>query len=159
MPTSPSTAKVHSKDEPDTTELARFRQEWLAELHWRKAEGTVTGTGTAATSISAKSTQRSQSPISGAKEPIGRTIKENESALSGQAGASRRNLATHPALDEDGRIASSFQISKALELALSLYRRAVAHEQRSELDQALLLYRQAFRLVRGRVFAMVFNHT
>jgi F-box protein 9 len=163
MPTSPS-VKTYSKDEDDTAELARFRQEWLAELRLRKAElsGTVadtgTGTGTGTVPISVESTRQSQPPLLGTKEPIRQTLKENGSALAREAVPSRCIRATHPALNKDGRIASSFQISKALESALNLYRRAVLHEQRSELDQALLLYRQAFRLVCGRVFAMVFNH-
>jgi F-box protein 9 len=166
MPASPSTAKAvetASKEEDDTTELARFRQEWLAELQRRKAElsGTVTSTCTT-TALSAESTQQSQPPLSGTKDPTGHISKENESSLettsSREVVPSRRNLATHPALKEDGRMAPSFQTSKSLESALNIYRRAIAHEQRSELDQALLLYRQAFHLVCGRVFAMVFNH-
>ncbi|PPQ67877.1 hypothetical protein CVT25_010316 [Psilocybe cyanescens] len=38
------------------------------------------------------------------------------------------------------------QSSLTLERALKAYRQAVEHEQKSELDQALILYRQAFRL-------------
>jgi F-box protein 9 len=163
MPASPSTAKAveTSSKEDDTVELARFRQEWLAELHRRKTElsGTVTSTGT--TAISAQSTQQTQPPLSGTKDPTGQIFKENEPSLeatsSREVVPSRRNLATHPALN-DGRMAPSFQNSKTLESALNIYRRAVAHEQRGELDQAILLYRQAFHLVCGRVIAMVFNH-
>ena len=161
MPASPSTAKVvetSSKEEDDTAELARFRQEWLAELQKRKPElsGTVTSTGTTAISI-----RQSQPPLSDTKDPARQISKENESSL--EATSSRgvvpsRNLATHPALNEDGCMAPLSQTSKALESALNIYRRAVAHEQRGELDQAILLYRQAFRLVCGRVFAMVSNH-
>lgn len=165
MPTSPAAAKAvetTSKEDDDTVELARFRQEWLAELHRRKADlsGTVTSSGTKA--ISAESTQHPQPPLSGTKDPTGQISNENESSIeatsSREVVPSRRNLATHPALNEDGRMAHSFQTSKALESALNIYRRAVAHEQRSELDQAILLYRQAFQLVCGRVFAMVFSH-
>lgn len=159
MPTSPSAAKAvetYSKDD-DTVELARFRQEWLAELHRRKAESSGTMAGAGTTAISAESAQQPQPLHSGDKEPIGQSFKENKSPLSRGVVPSRRNLTTRPALNEDGRIAS-FQISKAMDSALNLYRQAVAHEQRSELDQALLLYRQAFRLVCSRVFAMVFNH-
>jgi F-box protein 9 len=158
MPASPSTAKAvetSSKEEDDTAELARFRQEWLAELHRRKAGVTSTGT------TSAESTQQSQPPLSGTKDS-GQIFKENKSSLeatsSREVVPSRLNLAKHPALNEDGRIPPSFQTSKVLESALKFYRRAVTHEQRRELDQALLLYRQAFHLVCGRVFAMVFNH-
>ena len=164
MPASPSTAKAleTSSKEDDTVELARFRQEWLAELHQRKTEhsGTVTSTGT--TGILAQSTQQSQPQLSGTKDPTGQIFKENEPSLEATSSRgvvpSRRNLATHPALNKDGRMAPSFQNSKTLESALNIYRRAVAHEQRSELDQAIFLYRQAFHLVCGRVIAMVFNH-
>jgi F-box protein 9 len=131
-----------SKDEDDTVELARFRQEWLAELQ-RKLSGTVTGTATSAST---------QLPT---KESIRYT---NESILeatySQEPIPSHRNLVIRPASKEDVRtVASSSLISKALKI----YRQAVAHEQRNELDQALLLYRQAFRLVCFRVFTMKFN--
>ena len=156
MPASPPIAKAvktPSKEENDTVELARFRQEWLAELHLRKAElpGTVT---TSRTAFPAESTQ--QPALSATKDPTGHIFKENESSpvatFSREVVPNRRNLATHPALNEDGRIAPSFQISKALESALNIYRRAIAHEQQGELDQAIRLYRQAFQLVCGRVF-------
>ena len=164
MPASPSTAKAvktASKEEYDTAELAIFRQEWLKELHRRKAElpGTVTtSTGTSrTTAISAGSTQQSQSPLSATKYLTGQISKENESSLEAtsfrEVVPKHRNLATHPALNKDGRIAPSFQIPKALESALNIYRQAVAHEQRGELDQAIHLYRQAFHLVCGCVFA------
>lgn len=166
MPASPSTAKAGettSKEECDTVELARFRREWLAELHRRKAELSGTVTSTSTTAISAGSTQQSQSTPAGTEDPTRRISKASGSSLevtsSREVVPTRRNLTTHPALNEDGRIAPSFQTSKALESALNIYRRAVAHEQRGELDQAILLYRQAFQLVCGRVFAMVFNHT
>lgn len=160
MPASPSTAKVvetTSKEEDDTAELARFRQEWLTELHRRKAElpGIVTSPGK--TAISAESTRQPQSPLSATRVPTGQILKENEPSLeptsSREVVPNRRNLTTHPALNEDGHIAPSFQISKALESALNIYRRAVAHEQRGELDQAILFYRQAFHLVCGCLFA------
>ena len=148
MPT--SSVEASSKEEDDTVELARFRQEWLTELQRRKAS-TATGTGT--TTFSAELTQQSNT-----KEPIRQTSESAPNATSSRGIVpSRRNLATHPALNEDGRIASSSQISKALESALNIYRRAVAHEQRGELDQAILLYRQAFRLVCGCIFTMEFN--
>ena len=162
MPASSSTAKAveTSSKEDDTAELARFRQEWLAELRRRKADlsGTVTTSSTGTTAIPAESTQQSQPLLSGTKDPTGEISEENEASLeatsSREVGPSRRNLATHPALNEDGCRAPSFQTSKSLESALNIYRRAVAHEQRSELDLAILLYRQAFHLVCGRVFAM-----
>lgn len=165
MPASSSTAAKAaetSSEEDDTAELARFRQEWLTELHRRKAElpGTVTtSTGTAISAESIESTQQSQSPLPATKDPTGQVFKENESSLEATSSRevrvvlNRRNLTSHPALNEDGRIAPSFQISKALESALNIYRRAVAHEQRGELDQAIHLYRQAFHLVCGRAFA------
>jgi F-box protein 9 len=159
MPASPSpstanTVEPSSKEEDDTAELARFRQEWLTELNRHKPElsGTVTtGPGNGTTDISAEST----SPLSSTKDLTGQIFKENESleaTSSREVIPNRRNLTTHPALNEDDRIAPSFQISKALESALNIYRRAVAHEQQGEFDQAILLYRQAFHLVCGRVF-------
>ena len=168
MPASPSTAKAvgtTSEEEYDTAELAIFRQEWLAELHRRRKadlSGTVTSTGTGTTAISAESTQQSQPPLSATKDQTGQIFRENESLLETtsfrEVVRSRRYLATHPALNEDGQMVPPFQTSKTLESALNIYRRAVAHEQRSELDQAILLYRQAFHLVCGHIFAMVFKH-
>lgn len=158
MPASPFTAKAVETTSNDTVELARFRQEWLAELHKRKAElvsGTVTTTGTGTTAIPADSTQQSQPLLSGTKDRTGQFFKGNEPSLEASVPRevipSRHNLGTHPTLNVDGRIAPSLQTSKSLELALNFYGRAIAHEQRSELDQALLLYRQAFQLVCGRV--------
>lgn len=140
MPSSANAVETSTKDGDDTLELAKFRQEWLAELQWRKAE--LSGTGTA------QSTQRSQPPLSSIKESIVEA-NENEFARNAAPSVPSRNLARHPALNKDGRMVSSSQFSKVLESALNIYRRAVAHEQRGEFDQALLLYRQAFRLVRG----------
>ena len=140
MPSSANAVETSTKDGDDTLELAKFRQEWLAELQRRKAE--LSGTGTA------QSTQRSQPPLSGIKESIVEA-NENEFARNAAPSVPSRNLATHPALNKDGRMVPSSQFSKVLESALNIYRRAVAHEQRGEFDQALLLYRQAFRLVRG----------
>ena len=159
MPASSSTAKVvettskeedDSKEDDDTAELARFRQEWLTELHRRKAElpGTVTRPGTTASRVD------SAFPT---KDPAGQIFRENEPSLeatsSREVVPNRRILATHPALNDDGHIAPSYQISKALESALNIYRRAVALEQQGELDQAILFYRQAFRLVCAHLFA------
>ena len=127
------------KDEGDTVELARFRHEWLAELQRRKA-GTVSGTNTAA----------STSPDSSQPQSSKRNGSALEATSSQRPVLGHRNLTTHPALDEHGRTTSSSS-SKVLESALKIYRRAVVHEQRSELDQALLLYRQAFHLVGGWV--------
>jgi len=51
-------------------------------------------------------------------------------------------------LDElQGRKAKPHNVSTDPPTALTTYRQAVEHEQRGQLDDALVLYRQAFRMV------------
>jgi F-box protein 9 len=112
---------VMSPSEEGPSELVKFREEWLAELRKRKAN-----------------------PIgSDTNLPPDIPSIPTDSNVPTSPGPSR---ATHPALSR-GEIIPQSHASTTLENALSFYRQAVEHEQRGALDQALQLYRQAFRLV------------
>lgn len=53
---------------------------------------------------------------------------------------------SHPVITSDGEIIGEKQ-GKALTSALSVYKQAIQFEQAGDLDQALILYKQAFRMV------------
>ena len=106
----------------EPSELVKFREEWLAELRGRK-----------------------DTPIVSVPASVDIPIPDfGTSNLS--PGPSHPLPTSHPALSQ-GEILPQPHASTTLENALSFYRQAVEHEQRSDLDQALQLYRQAFRLV------------
>lgn len=113
-------------------ELARFREEWKADLNQRlkRTEGTQKPSEstelTAAESIDVDATGTTVP-----KRPV-KPVSPSASATSA-SGAARGPGFTTP-------------LSPTQSKALDLYRRAVAHEQKSELDEALRLYRQAFRV-------------
>ena len=119
-------SKPPGEEEP--SELVKFREEWLAELRRRKANPLGSDTNVSASDIPSIPTDLGTSYVPTAPDP------------------SRPLPATHPALSR-GEILPQSHASTTLENALSFYRQAVEHEQRSDLDQALQLYRQAFRLV------------
>jgi F-box protein 9 len=121
--TSPS-SKPPGEEEP--SELVKFREEWLAELRRRKD--------------SSDTNVPAFVGIPDIPSDFGTSHVPNS------PGPSHPLPATHPALSR-GEILPQSNVSTTLENALSFYRQAVEHEQRSDLDQALQLYRQAFRLV------------
>lgn len=135
----PSGSKPPSNEEDEPLELARFRQEWLEELKKKKV---ATGSGS-----TAPNTENSGSSFKGhivqaevpqtSPGPSTQTISGSPSALTYVSPAS---------------ILASRPLPPHLSSALNIYRRAVEHEQRSELDDALLLYRQAFRMVISRCY-------
>ena len=124
--TSPS-SKPPGEEEP--SELVKFREEWLAELRRRKASSDT------------------NVPASVVIPDIPSIPTDfGTSNVPNSPGPSHPLPAAHPALG-GGEILSQSNVSTNLETALSIYRQAVEHEQRSDLDRALQLYRQAFRLV------------
>ena len=121
---SPSLTQPPGEEEP--SELVKFREEWLAELRRRKASSDTNVPASVGTpDIPSIPTDSGTSKVPGPSHPL---------------------PATHPALSR-GEILPQSHVSTTLENALIFYRQAVEHEQRSDLDQALQLYRQAFRLV------------
>jgi len=133
---SPSTGtakgQAHQADE-ESVELQRFRQEWLEELHKRKASSSEAPTADSAGS-------------NGATPDHGRgTLKLPDSA-------------SHPVERNIKQIdGEACTIPPVLRKALDIYGRAIDQEQAGDFDAALLLYRQAFRLVRRlHLFPKVF---
>ncbi|TFK39816.1 hypothetical protein BDQ12DRAFT_512503 [Crucibulum laeve] len=123
--------------EEEPQELARFREEWKAELQRRRA-------ATAATQASSSPPQPASSSESTLPASPPAKVFVPVSVSQPRAGPSKNVLPeTHPALNGTER---PTYVSPGLGNALSIYRQAVYAEQRSDLDEALLLYRQAFRL-------------
>lgn len=113
-----------------TEELARFRAEWKADLNNRLKQ---TWGG------KPEPSQEASAPSSTgvANEDVGGTAELKRPA----------KPILSPTLPDAGFgtvIADALHPAQAR--ALEIYRKAVAHEQRSELDEALRLYRQAFRI-------------
>ena len=141
MAVSPSRLKSKDKgvlnEDLESEDLKRFRQEWLQELRNRTEEnvsstrtslvsGTV-GTSTTFPREDLPNVCERRNLVDGSKKP--------------------RIMSDHP-LVRNGKIVGEDDISSSsLKKALDIYRRAVSHEQTGELDKALLLYRQAFKVV------------
>ncbi|EKM81707.1 hypothetical protein AGABI1DRAFT_70096 [Agaricus bisporus var. burnettii JB137-S8] len=115
--------------EEESPELARFREEWKAELERRK-QATRTSLQTPSSSSTTRPTEVPHIfPARSTKETHG-----SSTPFDGQ----------HPAITPDGEILDQKR-PKALSSALGVYRQAVLHEQAGDLDSALMCYRQAFR--------------
>lgn len=130
MQGSQATAAVESE------ELVRFRQQWLQEVRQKKGQPSSTtspaGPPPSATASASNEEQaRPQSP------PAHRTAHRRMSHDAPSPPASVRKPATPSAVA---------QFSPALLRAVEVYSTAVQHEQRSELNEALRLYRTAFRM-------------
>ncbi|KAF9477585.1 hypothetical protein BDN70DRAFT_810414 [Pholiota conissans] len=140
-------AKGKLKVDAENPDLIRFREEWLAELRRQ-------GKQVPATVVSPNSEALSSHGAAGAgKAAVAGIFRAAPgpsvvlSALSGDApkqiALTRTLPASHPAIKNGGVTTKQ---SHAFERALEVYRQAIEHEQRGELDDALLLYRQAFRM-------------
>jgi F-box protein 9 len=126
--------------EQEPAELARFREQWKAEVRERQAATSgaqtqpVPGAHTAAErAISPARTDASAKPA---------TITNTFSTSRGPAThlvAGAPTVITHTSHGQS-------HLSPNLAHAVEVYRKAVFHEQHSQLDDALRLYRQAFRL-------------
>lgn len=119
------------EEEPE--ELARFREQWKAEVRRNtqkpKAESSATGAPPQPTS-----------PLPIRVQPRARPA--NHVVGSSQPGPSSETISGLPAT----RPALTAQASSALFSAVRVYRNAVQCESRGELDEAMVLYRQAFRM-------------
>lgn len=131
-------AKAIPSPEEEPSELAKFRAEWRAELESRKRvrqahlqATSVEAAPSASTGSSAKLTEKPYVfPVLRSKEPT------TSSSFNG----------LHPAITPEGKVLEQKR-TKALTSALDAYQQAVQHEQAGNLDEALYLYRQAFRMV------------
>ncbi|RDB20829.1 F-box only protein 9 [Hypsizygus marmoreus] len=135
----PAPAIPPPEDEPQ--ELARFRQEWLAELRRKAGPSTVSGK---TDELASTSDVRGPTSIPAKYPVIPSTLPQVHSGPSSQTIAGIPPAVAK--LSASSIEHASVPLSKHLRSALDVYRRAVEHEQRSELDEALALYRQAFRM-------------
>lgn len=128
--------------EEEPQELARFRQEWLAELQSRKP-----ATGNEPGPTSPDDAKPSVYGTSGSKTSV--IPAALPPALPGPSTQTIAGIPSAITVISPASIhrASSTPLPPALRAAINVYRRAVEHEQRGELDDALSLYRQAFRMV------------
>ncbi|KAF9530447.1 hypothetical protein CPB83DRAFT_850941 [Crepidotus variabilis] len=159
MPSSPSPLQepkqpkyLTSQTAPDNEELSRFRKEWLSELQQRKTvlQGTnaphgVIAPPSGATSVAAK--VPIEEAYKGLHSPArGRALHEvtslHRETVTPKPVTPRTN---HPAV-KNGSLMVEMHMPPALRSALEVYRRAADYEQSGNLDEAIVLYRQAFRL-------------
>ncbi|KAI0358040.1 hypothetical protein OH77DRAFT_1421315 [Trametes cingulata] len=127
MPVSAETVS----DEPE--ELVRFRQQWLEELRSKKKAAPSQDASTSSAAAPPASPEATAPPHSPPAHH--HTQRRLSHARPSSPPSARRPSAVAPA-----------PIGPALQRAIEIYRNAVYHEQRSELDEALRLYRTAFRL-------------
>jgi len=132
---------AHRKAQEDSDELARFREEWKAEVE-RKKHSSPGSSSTLAQPGEAK-----VSPTRTVDRRLS-TRAERRPTIIGSPSTPTPSATTpiHPGII-DGVVVASAGVSTGLESALRYYRRAVHSEQQGALDSALSLYRQAFRLV------------
>ncbi|KAJ3511115.1 hypothetical protein NLJ89_g4282 [Agrocybe chaxingu] len=142
----PKAAAKLLEDEQEPAELVKFRQEWLAELQKRKAEQSSARRRSSATAITIQLEAASSS--SNAHDLAKPQFYPPESPTSSRRTPTAPAFEV-PSLPAKHPVLASGQItyqSPVLQNALSFYHRAIEHEQKGELDEALNLYRQAFRL-------------
>ncbi|KAJ3734968.1 hypothetical protein DFJ43DRAFT_1222064 [Lentinula guzmanii] len=120
----------------ESEELRRFREEWKAEVKRRK--------GAAIDHADTESEDTGPSDWSSAG------VTSFNDVFSASASASSSGLATSltsepPTPSTSFHVSTAPALSQDSNLAVSIYREAVVHEQRGELEEALYLYRSAFR--------------
>ena len=121
---------------PDTVELARFREEWKAEVLRKTASG--------ATASSIDSLAQSRPPPGVPPAVLAATPKY----------LNTKHVSTRADAVPSGKVHVNTTVpSQNLQSALQVYREAVQLEQNGELNDALVLYRQAFRMVCFNFFA------
>ncbi|KAG0709406.1 hypothetical protein DFH29DRAFT_229248 [Suillus ampliporus] len=132
--------------EQEPTELARFREQWKAEVKQRQA--VVSGGRTEPVPSASTTAERAVSPARIDTSTKTATVTDTFSAhrrLSVPAPDAIFAMARAPTVPPHASHGQSY-LSPNLAHAVEVYRNAVLHEQRSQLDEALRLYRQAFRL-------------
>ncbi|EIN05959.1 hypothetical protein PUNSTDRAFT_115360 [Punctularia strigosozonata HHB-11173 SS5] len=152
-------------DVPETDELKSFREAWKAEVRRRRGElstDAVPRTSTNTGSSPADKLHDAQPSASSdeafvkawafqeASRPAaidGPTSKGKQAPVPA-ASRHARDTSQSPTRDRNAtpRTVPNFTFSPIQKRAIDVYRRAMQAEQNSELDEALRLYRQAFRL-------------
>lgn len=117
----------------DSEELARFRQEWLEEVRGKHKT---------------QSSQDAVPPSSSPSTSNGQTQPQSPPGhRAGQRRTSYDTTSPPPAARKPATSTTpAATFGPALQRAVEVYRKAVQHEQKSELDDALRLYRTAFRM-------------
>lgn len=132
----PTSTKVDAEEE--SAELGEFRERWRKEVRRRQEEQHAQQQGTSAEpnqhKVSAPETHAWSFTPPRTAPP---EIEAKPSATWSAPGTSHQALHTSH---------SQSPLSGSIARAVEIYRSAVQHEQESELDEALGLYRQAFRL-------------
>ncbi len=121
----------HKEPSEDLEELARFREEWKEEVRRRKGGDDLQISNEDAVSIT---------PSNPVKLPELST-REDKPVILGDVSPGPSNVPGSPKAARP-----EVPLPPQLIKALDIYRRAISCEQRSELETALQLYRQAFRL-------------
>ncbi|KAG6890318.1 hypothetical protein C0995_009524 [Termitomyces sp. Mi166 len=124
----------------EPSELERFRQEWLAELRSRKAAASTSGTVTSRNDAGEVDSPHQSSSKAVAEAPTIPTVLQRAIDSSSQV------VAGAPINYTSSTYLLATPLPQKLGSALNVYRRAVQREQNGDLDDALLLYRQAFRM-------------
>ncbi|KAJ3844417.1 hypothetical protein F5878DRAFT_601911 [Lentinula raphanica] len=119
----------------ESEELRRFRDEWKAEVKRRKevAEHHTGSTQAHSSESSVRSTVTSFNDL----PSVGTSSSGYKSSLPGVPSSSSPSPSFH--------VTTAPTLSQGSSSAVSIYREAVLHEQRGELEEALQLYRAAFR--------------
>ena len=128
--------------EQEPAELARFREQWKAEVKQRQAQAAVSG---AQIQPASAATDRAVSPARSDTSTRTITINDTHSSSRGLPRPTTHASAGAPKVPVRASHGQS-HLSPTLARAVEVYRKAVFHEQQSQLDEALRLYRQAFRL-------------
>src|ERR1700761_9086669 len=126
----------------DLDEHARFREEWKREVEHRRNPQSAQPSASPSASK-----RRIWLPTSSESDPSGGAVSGPPTATSSEFGSSSDTVSGSPiAFAPTSAFFNTSAIPSSVRHALAVYRRAVQHEQSGKLDEALALYRQAFRM-------------
>lgn len=135
--------KSSSEKEQEPEELARFREQWRAEVQQRKAQQQAPVQGESSQSDPARRPRTGVPPRKGKIPEDGPAPSFGGFTPLGYAPIPRSApTRAETTILTTGKIAFTAKQKEAIEV----YGRAIDAEQASDLDEALRLYRQAFRL-------------
>ena len=123
------------KDVPETDDLKRFREAWREEVRMKKGVPGTISSNTKKTLIASE-----DAGPSGAT-PVLPQIPDSLPTSTNEITSGHSEEDTRPT----SHLAAAIATNNTRSPAVAIYRQAVLHEQKGELDEALHLYRQAFR--------------